>query len=205
VTSRGWLPEQVRVRVGSRNHAKLEAVRRGLGGFFGRVELEAVEAASGVPEQPIGFEEITSGAASRARACWIEGRCDLSVGIEDGLIPFPVAATRFLNVGCCVLYDGHEQFVGLSAGFEYPPACVSAATGEPRIPVGAAFDAVYRAPPGLADPGPGAGNIGRLTGGVLTRADYGAQAVVCAMVRMLQPALYATRVPQAGDPERSAR
>lgn len=183
----------VRVRVGSLNRAKLEAVRRGLAPFFDKVELEGCAAESGVSEQPIGLEEIVAGARARARQslATAQGNWDLGAGIEDGLIAVPGTRTGYLNVGCCVLYDGQEESLGLSAGFEYPPACVEAATGPARTPVGGSFDQLFLAfRDETPDPGPGAGNIGRLTGGQLTRAEYGAQAVTCALVRRLHPRLY---------------
>lgn len=183
--------ERVLVRVGSRNTAKLEAVRRGLAFFFERVEVEAVEVASGVDAQPLGFAEIVAGARERAHGAQRTGACDLAVGMEDGLVPIVQTQSGWANIGCCVLVDGAREAIGFTAGFEYPPACVSKATAAPRTPIGDAFDALYRAPTGLADPGPSAGNIGRLSGGALTRADYGAQAVICAFVRFLQPELYA--------------
>jgi inosine/xanthosine triphosphatase len=180
----------VRVRLGSESRAKVEAVRRGLGTLFGEVCVDPVTVESGVPEQPLGFDEIVAGARNRARAAYDDGGCDLGVGIEDGLVPVPGARTGWVNIGCCVLYDGREEHVGFSAGFEYPNACVESALGPERVPVGTSFDSVYRAPEGFGDPGPGAGNIGRLTGGAVTRVEYGAQAVTCAAVRLLHPSLY---------------
>lgn len=184
----------VRVRVGSESRAKLEAVRRGLAPFFAAVEVEALAADSGVSPQPIGFEEIIDGARRRARVGYATGACDLAAGIEDGLVPIPGAATGYMNIGCCVLHDGGDDYLGLSAGFEYPPECVERALAS-RVPVGDSFEVVFQLPAGWEDPGPGAGNIGRLTRGVLTRADYGAQAVICAAVRMLHPTVYAMRGP----------
>ena len=183
--------ERVLVRVGSRNAAKLEAVRRGLAPFFAGVEIEASDVASGVDSQPLGFREIVAGARERALAAHRLGACDLSAGIEDGLVEIADARTGWVNIGCCVLFDGGREALGFTAGFEYPPECVRRATADPRTPIGDAFDALYRAPAGLADPGTAAGNIGRLTGGALTRADYGAQAVTCAYVRLLHPDAYA--------------
>ena len=184
------MKRELRVRVGSLNRAKLEAVRRGLEPFFERVEVESLEARSGVPPQPLGFEEILLGARARAQQGLAAGNCDLGAGIEDGLIELEGPLGRYMNMGCCVLFDGERESIGLTAGFEYPRACVEAATGPARTPVGTSFDALFLAPPGWQDPGAGAGNIGRLTGGVLTRADYGAQAVTCAYLSWLHPALY---------------
>ena len=178
------------VRLGSRNAAKLEAVRRGLGPFFARVEVHGAETDSGVDSQPLGFEEIVAGARRRAERSFALGDCALGAGIEDGLIPVSQVPSGWLNVGCCVLTDGVREGLGFTSGFEYPPACVARATATPRMPIGNAFDALFRAPRGFEDPGPGAGNIGRLTGGALTRAQYGAQAVTCAWLRFLHPELY---------------
>jgi inosine/xanthosine triphosphatase len=186
----------LRVWVGSENPAKLEAVRLGLQPFFPELELTSTAVASGVPAQPIGFAEIVAGARNRARGAYelASGRCDLGAGLEDGLVPVPELATVYVNMGCCVLYDGSGASLGFSAGFEYPPSCVAAATGTPRRPIGEAFDEAFaalraRGAPAV-DPGSAAGNIGRLTGGVLTRSQYGAQAVTCALVRRLHPSLY---------------
>ena len=183
--------ERILVRVGSRNTAKLEAVRRGLAPFFAHVDVLGVDAQSGVDPQPLGFAEIIAGARNRARGGHGSGLCDLAAGIEDGLIALPEAETGWLNVGCCVLFDGAREGLGFSAGFEYPPDCVAEATRSPRTPIGDAFDRRFAPRPGARDPGAGAGNIGRLTEGALTRADYGAQAVTCAWLRFMHRDLYA--------------
>lgn len=185
------------MRVGSLNKAKLEAVRRGLAPFFAGVEIEAAIVKSGVDSQPLGWSEIIAGARGRAHGAHRVAACDLSAGIEDGLVEMPAVGTGWVNIGCCVLFDGEREAIGFTAGFEYPPECVRRATATPRTPIGDVFDALYRAPVGLADPGTSAGNIGRLSGGVLSRADYGAQAVMCAFVRFLHPDLYQPE-PDAG-------
>ncbi len=178
------------VRLGSENAAKLEAVRLGLGRLFERVEVVGCTAPSGVAEQPLGLDEIVRGARNRARAAWALGPCALGAGIEDGLTQVPGTRTGWLNIGCCALFDGDADYVGLSAGFEYPAPCVEAALGPERTPVGTSFDALFRPPAGWPDPGRGSGNIGRLTRGVLPRAEYAAQAVICAAVRLLRPELW---------------
>jgi inosine/xanthosine triphosphatase len=188
----------LRVWVGSTSSAKLEAVRLGLLAFFAEIEIKGADVPSGVPEQPIGLPEIIAGASARARAAHAAagGGADLGAGIEDGLVPVAELAGGYANIGCCALYDGAIETLGFSAGFEYPPACVKEAVGPPRRPIGEIFDAAFAqvraAHPLLElDPGPAGGNVGRLTGGRLTRAQYGAQAVTCALVRRLHPELYA--------------
>jgi inosine/xanthosine triphosphatase len=192
--------------VGSRNAAKLEAVRRGLAPFFARVDVVGADAETGVHAQPLGFAEIIAGARNRAHASHSLGDCDLGAGLEDGLVSFPEVPGGWMNVGCCVLFDGKREGYGLTSGFEFPPGCTGPAVSPARTPIGDTFDSVFRRPPDLPDPGPGAGPIGRLTGGALTRADRGAQAVTCAWLRFLHPELYADstgRVPMRASESRS--
>jgi non-canonical (house-cleaning) NTP pyrophosphatase len=205
------------VRVGTENRAKLEAVRQAILPFReddAWIEVLPCAAESGVPEQPIGFAEIMAGARQRARVAFESGPCDLAIGIEDGLARLSDLAwsesagddvdelSDVYNVGCAWLYDGTREGHGFSSGFAYPPACVAPAWRD-RAPIGDVFDAQFRAArlgSGAASSGSGPatdapsgrsiGNIGMLTGGHLERAAYGAQAVVCGLVRFLHTDLY---------------
>ena len=75
---------RVRVAVGSTNKVKLEAVRLALEPFF-EGEVVGVKAGSGVSDQPLG-EEAFKGARNRALNALKSARCDLSVGIEGGIM-----------------------------------------------------------------------------------------------------------------------
>ena len=186
-----------RVRVGSMQPAKLGAVREALAAFADDVDVTGVVVESGVAEQPLGFSEIVRGARNRAHAARASGDSDLAVGIEDGLVVIDSLGGAVLNIGCAWLCNAERDSFGFSSGFSYPPACEGAAVDR-REPIGELFDALWRdrqktSPGGssLAGPsGSGEGNIGRLTGGVLTRTEYGKQAVLCALVRFLHPDLY---------------
>jgi inosine/xanthosine triphosphatase len=188
------------VRVGSLNEPKIEAVRSALAAYAPAARVEGVAVASGVPEQPVGWEEIVSGARNRARAARETGACDLSVGIEDGLVELALACSsrEVLNVGCAFVTDGERESIGMSSAFAYPPECVAPALDD-RAPIGDVFDPVFRAS-GRGEPGTGGGdelpsgrtmgNIGKLSLGVLPRSDYEKHAVLCALVRFLHPTLY---------------
>lgn len=186
-----------RVRVGSENPPKLEGVRAALAAFAPEVRVEGVAVASGVAEQPLGFEEILEGARRRAAEARESGRCDLAVGYEDGLVRVEAPDGRYFNVGCAAVSDGAREGLGLSAGFRYPPGCAERAAAE-RAPIGTLFDRVWREQGGervrpAGAEGPSAlsvGNVGKLTSGALTRADYTRQAVLCALARFLHPGLF---------------
>ena len=180
------------VLVGSTNPPKLEGVRAALAAFSRGVRIEGIEVESGVPGQPLGFEEIVEGARSRARGAQRHGECDLGVGYEDGLVPIPGAAGSWFNIGCAAVSDGVQISLGLSSGFSYPPACCERAVAE-RQPIGALFDSFWKQHRGVSTGSAplSAGNVGKLTGGVLTRAEYTRHAVLCALARFVHPDLYA--------------
>lgn len=190
----GWVRD---VRVGSANRPKIAAARAALRPFAPEARVAGVPVASGVPEQPLGFEEIARGAANRAQAALAAG-AELGIGIEDGLVGVttpgsghPSGMPPYLNVGCAVVTDGERSGYGLSSGFAYPPGISEQAVSE-QAPIGDLFDRLWQAHRGGGGvpSGRGVGNVGKLTGGVLTRQEYGRHAVVCALVRFLHPDLY---------------
>ena len=195
------------IRVGSTQPPKIQAVREAFAAYVSEPAVEGVAVASGVPEQPVGFAEIVRGARNRAEAARTSGTCDLGAGIEDGLIVLPELAGSIVNVGCAWLTDGERESFGLSSGFGYPPLCDQEALtrGEP---IGALFDTLWqeRVDSGASRAsGPGEGNIGRLSGGVLTRAEYGRHAVLCALVRFVNPDLYPENPPPPVEGARAPR
>lgn len=184
------------VRVGSVNEPKLAAVRSAIGAYAPGARVEGVAVASGVPEQPIGFEEIIFGARNRATAAMSGSPCDLAVGIEDGLIPIPTgdsaSEAAYLNIGCVAITDGERTSIGFSSAFGYPLECSIPAVRD-REPIGPVFDRLWEAHRGESAAKPSAlstGNIGRLSNGALPRAEYARHGVLCALVAFVQPDLY---------------
>ena len=185
-----------RVRVGSQNGPKIAAVRSAIAAYAPAAEVCGAEVASGVPDQPVGFEEIVRGARNRAAAAHGGGDCDLAVGIEDGLVALPpgvaTVAGEHVNIGCAAVSDGRRVSLGFSSAFAYPPA-VSAPAVREREPIGPLFDRLWRERYADSDrPAPprAAGNVGKLTAGVLPRSEYARHAVLCALVAFVNPELY---------------
>jgi len=184
------------VRVGSINEPKLAAVRGAIGAYVPDAKVEGVAVASGVAEQPVGFEEIIRGARNRAARALGEPPCDLGIGIEDGLVPLPTGSSEgefaHLNIGCVAITDGERTSIGFSSAFGYPSECSIPAVRD-REPIGAVFDSLWDAHRGDSTVKPSAlstGNIGRLSNGVLPRAEYARHGVLCALVAFVQPDLY---------------
>jgi len=193
------------IRVGTQNPAKLGAVEDAFRPFARdgvALELVPVGVASGVAEQPVGWNEIVGGARNRARAAFESGDCALAVGIEDGLVRLadePESDTfyaAFYNVGCAWLTDGEREGHGFSSAFAYPPGCLEPAVRD-QAPIGELFDELWQThragslgPAKAVASGRQGGNIGMLTKNRLDRSAYGAQAVICALVRFLHTDLY---------------
>ena len=192
--------EQVRrVRVGSTNGPKIEAVRGAVAIYAPDVQVEGSAVDSGVSDQPVGFREIARGARNRAASAYALGDCDLAVGYEDGLVELAergeaIDGAEVLNIGCAAVTDGEFTSIGLSSGFAYPPGTTQRALRE-REPIGNLFDTLWRQHTPGAYEGPSAqleGNIGKLSLGGLTRSEYARHAVVNALYRFLHPDLYKT-------------
>ncbi|OGP84518.1 MAG: hypothetical protein A2Y95_11065 [Deltaproteobacteria bacterium RBG_13_65_10] len=187
-------PSPRRILVGSLNAPKVDAVREAFVAYFADVDVRGVEVASGVPDQPIGWEEIVTGAVNRAERAFAAGHCDLGIGYEDGLVAVPLTRTGHVNFGCCAIFDGKRHAFGFSSGFEYPGECTKRGV-EMGIPVGDTFDEVFAAATGAAPPegGPSSrtvGNVGKLTGGKMVRREYTRHAVICALIQLRHPGLY---------------
>ena len=187
--------------MGTENAAKLAAVRSAFASFVDEIEVLGARVESGVSEQPVGLEEIVSGARNRAHAALRAGPCQLAVGIEDGLVELPstgldragARSDSALNIGAAIVTDGERDEVGLSAAFAYPPDCLEQALAS-RTPIGALFDARWSAYVGeeaALPSGRSIGNVGKLSLGALTRSEYGRHAVLCALLPFLHPGLYA--------------
>lgn len=186
-----------RVRVGSANGPKIEAVRGAIEVYAPAARVEGASVESGVSVQPVGFAEIARGARNRAARAFELGDCDLAVGYEDGLVELaelaePGGEAEMLNVGCAAVTDGELTSIGLSSGFAYPPETARRAASQ-REPIGDLFDALWREHSPEAYEGPSAlreGNIGKLSLGGLTRSEYAQHAVMNALMRFLHRDLY---------------
>jgi inosine/xanthosine triphosphatase len=170
-----------RIHVGSTNPIKLEGVRRAVDewGRFPAFEIIGREVASGVSEQPTSLDDTIRGAIARARHAF-EG-CDLSVGLEDGLMRVPSTQSGYMNVCACAIFDGQRDHLGLASAFEYPLEVVRLVIDE-GLDVTQAFVKA-----GLSDNhrlGAAEGAIGILTNGRLTRTEYAAQAVAMALIHL---------------------
>lgn len=163
----------MKVAVGSRNPAKLDAVRAAILRVWPAARVEGVAVPSGVSEMPMTDEACRVGARNRARAAREALEADLGVGLEGGV---QRDGEMLLLVGWVALdaADGRQGIAG-TARLPLPDAIAArVAAGEQ---LGLVMDDLldehksnYRG-----------GAVGALTGGLVLRADAFAMAVSYAL------------------------
>lgn len=177
----------MKVKVGSKNTVKIEAVRETLRDYpkFSESKIEGISVDSGVSDQPKTLKETIDGARNRAENSFDE--CEYGFGVESGLMKVPGTKTGIMNITVCAIYDGKQYHVGTAPAFEYPPE-VTRLVFEENLNINQAF---YRA--GLTD-NPKLGNeegvIGVLTKRRMDRKEVTKQAVVMALIHLEHSDLY---------------
>ncbi|MGB9845044.1 inosine/xanthosine triphosphatase [Methanothermobacter tenebrarum] len=173
----------MKVKVGSQNPVKIKATKNVLEKIYTKVQVEGVKVDPGVPSQPIGLEQTIKGAINRARRAYQD--CDLSIGIESGLLEAPYTLTGYIDLQWCATYNGKTITLGVSAGFEYPPKVIKEVL-EGGKEVGDIMDKIT----GIQNLGEKTGAIYHLTKGLLDRTENTEQCILMAMIPRLNPKLY---------------
>jgi len=106
--------------IGSKNPNKFNAVKEAFLMFetFRDASFVSIGADSNVSDQPVGYTETITGAKNRAFNAFKE--CDISVGLESGLVEIPLTKTGYMNLTVCSIYDGQEHSIGTGPAFELP-------------------------------------------------------------------------------------
>ncbi len=182
----------MRIHVGSTNPAKVQAVKSQINLYpnlkWANVREYAVQ--SGVSSQPKSLDEIVLGAVTRARNAFLadmkvpmDGHtlfeaCDLSFGMESGIMEVPHVKSGWMDICACAIFDGHQQHIGLSSAFEAPKEIVDIVLKDGLEMSDAVLKAGITTNPKL---GAAEGLIGLLTGGRVTRQSYTEQAIAMAI------------------------
>lgn len=165
--------------VGTKNPAKLTAVRQGAAGWFPRSTVEGIEVPSGVPAQPWGDAETMEGARNRALAA-LAGRpdADYGIGLEGGVVE--IDGTVYACAWCAIARGGGEVALASTARCPLPEPYVELLRA--GVELGDASDRLY----GRQNSKHAEGAIGLLTDGQLDRAGFYAPAVLLAFTRFLK-------------------
>jgi len=171
------------VNVGSKNPVKLQATKNILKKIYPKLRVKAVDVDSGVPDQPFGLNQTIEGAINRAKNSYIND-VDLAVGIESGLMKTPHSLTGYLDLQWCAIFDGEKHSLGVSAGFEYPPAVLEEVSKGKEV--GEIMDRIT----GIENLGEKIGAVSYLTRGLLDRTENTEQCVLTAMIPRMNENMY---------------
>lgn len=168
------------IAVGSTNPAKTSAVKAMCERAFPGCTVIGVEVPSGVPEQPIGEEQTSTGARNRARAALgtVAG-ARMGVGLEGGVDP----DGSLINSVALVEAGGRENLTW-GVRFPLPPSVVA------RVLRGEELGPVMDEVSGKTESKKHLGAVGILTNGLFTRAEMWQGPLACALMPFLHPELY---------------
>jgi inosine/xanthosine triphosphatase len=171
----------MKIIVASKNPIKVDAVKEILRDYshLKDAEVSALEVSSGVDDQPKSLEETVQGAINRARGAFKQ--CDLSFGLESGLMHVPNTKTGFMDVCVCAIFDGNEFHLGLSSAWEAPKAVSDFMLNDGLDMNQAAFKAGLTTDPQV---GSAQGLVGIVTKGRLTRKEYTKEAIRTALIHI---------------------
>lgn len=176
----------MKINIGTANKIKIESLCEAVktSSCFKNAVIKGVDTGSSVSDQPKTLEETVGGAKNRAQKSFQD--CDLSVGIEDGLMAVPGSLTGFMNIGVCAFYDGKRYYLGTSAAFEYPPKAIKLV--KEGLDINEAFyELKLTNNPRI---GSSEGAIGILTHGCWNRKETAKQAIIAAMLQLENKELY---------------
>lgn len=174
------------INLGSTNLAKRIAVQKGFSHYFKDVKINPIKADSQVHHQPKSLSDIVKGAKNRATTAFKTSKCNLGIGIESGIFPFPEVKSGYMDTSCTVIFDGKEFFIGSSPCFEYPKIVIDKLLKENKE-VAEVFKELKWGDENLRHK---TGAVGLLTKGVITRESYTEYSVIMALIKYLNKEIY---------------
>lgn len=177
----------MKIHVGTKNPRKVEAVAEALREYpeFADAEVLGMDVSSEVSDQPIGLDETTKGAMNRSKNAFVD--CDYAIGLESGIFEAPYTKSGYMDVCMCSIYDGKTFHLGGSSLFEYPKKMIDLVFEKHYEIDQAAKEAGFTESDSI---GKAQGMIGLLTKGVVDRKEYSKQAVITALIHLLNPEHY---------------
>lgn len=180
------------IAIGSTNPVKVEAVKEVLKDYstLSCATVISVSVPSEISEQPLFLAETIQGAKNRARNAFANvEKCIYSMGLESGLFETPGSQTGFMDACVCAIYDGSNYYLGLSCGFEIPPAILELVLDKKMDLSQACYQAEICTNPNI---GSAEGLIGILTKGRVTRKEYTKQCITTALIQIENADWYAS-------------
>lgn len=182
--------------VGSLNSTKVKAVQAAFSRYFKNFKVYNIRADSKVSKQPIGLKIIINGAINRAKYSLnfmindkkIQSNI-FGVGIEAGLAEVPHTKTGFMDFQFCAIINEERQIsLGSGIAFEYPKFVVDQILQNNNKEIGEIIGKLA----GNENLKNETGAISFLSKNTITRTEILTQAVMCALLPLINENLYNT-------------
>lgn len=187
----------MKIIVGSLNPVKIQAVKLAYHRLLPDSDcfVEGEKCDSGVSHQPIGFDEILTGAHNRALELLRRNRpkdktkktqkIDFFVGIEAGFAE--IMPDIFLDYQFCVIYNhSKKKSIGCGAGLSFPKEIINQLLKNRKIELGDIM-AKISGNPGIKV---NEGAIGYFSHGIIDRVEITKQSVEMALIPFINEELY---------------
>jgi inosine/xanthosine triphosphatase len=174
--------EVAKVAVGSRNPAKLQAVRQALQSVWPEAVIEGVDVPSGVSAMPLSDEECLRGARNRAVAARQALSAGIGIGLEGG-VSQEGAGLMLMGWVAVSAADGREGIAG-TARLPLPQPIAE------RVLAGRELGPLMDELLGEHKSNHRGGAIGALTGGKVLRSEAFTMAILYALAPFLKPEFY---------------
>lgn len=169
--------------VASKNPVKIDCTRQALTLAYPSDDLaiEGVSVPSGVSDQPMTDKETLQGAINRASNAQKDHQGDFHIGIEGGVADDGQVMTAFAWV---VILSNGQVGKARTSTFELPQKIAELV--RQGVELGHADDLIFKRDNSKQKDGA----VGILTNGIVDRTEYYKQAVLLALIPMLNRALY---------------
>ena len=176
--------DKLLILVGSKNPVKISCTEDAFTRAFNKSFLvEGINAASGVPKQPIGDQQTLQGAINRAQnSKEVFPEANYWVGIEGGVDEDEVGMYAFAWI---YILDANGKSSQSKTGTFYIPTAVAKLVKE-GMELGMADDEVFNQENSKHQ----GGSVGLLTHGIVERNEYYRQAIILALIPFLNENLF---------------
>ncbi len=107
----------MKVIIGTTSELKVRALKNALAKLKIESEIVPLKTASGVSNQPFGYEEMTKGAKNRAEAAFVIRDAEISLGVENGLVEIE---GNYFDIACIYIKTKDDNSISYSAGYYTP-------------------------------------------------------------------------------------
>ena len=175
------------IKIGTENPSKVTAVMEAFAEYkeFDDAKFYSIKTDSGVSDQPKTLIETIEGARNRAMNAF--NRCDISIGLESGLMNVPYTNTGYFDICIATIYDGKNYYSGAGPGFEYPKKVISDIINTGMNATDSFYKNEYTTKKNI---GAEEGIVSVVTKGVIDRKEYHKLSIIMALIQYRNKDMY---------------